>query len=273
MKNKILILLSIVLTFSLTGCQNSEKNSSVPKATPISGFCGKENIEESVKYNLTEDGVLTISPNADCTDASGENPMKYFTVSKNYTQVDLELLVSGQYGDVDTPWFDQRDSITKIIIEDGISDITNSAFVGCKNLTDVVIGEGVYKIGGRAFMGCESLKNISLPKSCVHIGPEAFAGCFSLLSIKLPENLRMLNNIFLYCTDLKIVTIPDGIKNIDPNTFLGCVNLSKIEIPASVTSIDDYVFSGCDKLTIHAPKGSYAENFANQHNIKFKALN
>lgn len=39
-----------------------------------------------------------------------------------------------------------------------------------------------------------------------------------------------------------------------------------------VEYIADNAFEGCDKLTIYGIKGSYAEQYANEHNIPFGEL-
>lgn len=43
-------------------------------------------------------------------------------------------------------------------------------------------------------------------------------------------------------------------------------------IPASVTEIQDWAFQNCESLTIYAPAGSYAEQYARENNIKFEAI-
>lgn len=40
-----------------------------------------------------------------------------------------------------------------------------------------------------------------------------------------------------------------------------------------VEYIADNAFEGCDKLTIYGIKGSYAEQYANKHDIPFEELN
>ena len=39
-----------------------------------------------------------------------------------------------------------------------------------------------------------------------------------------------------------------------------------------VTEIDDCAFYGCPLFTIHAPEGSYAEQFAKEKGYPFEAL-
>ena len=45
--------------------------------------------------------------------------------------------------------------------------------------------------------------------------------------------------------------------------------LKELHIPSSVTNIEDFVFTGCEKLVIYTPAGSYAERYAKEHNINF----
>ena len=45
-----------------------------------------------------------------------------------------------------------------------------------------------------------------------------------------------------------------------------------VVIPAGVTEIGSSAFDGCKKLTIHAPAGSYAEQYARENDIKFQPL-
>jgi hypothetical protein len=45
-----------------------------------------------------------------------------------------------------------------------------------------------------------------------------------------------------------------------------------VTIPASVTKIGPYAFQKCAGLTIHAPAGSYAEQYAKKNSVKFEML-
>ena len=54
-------------------------------------------------------------------------------------------------------------------------------------------------------------------------------------------------------------------------TFYDCKKLKKISIPASVSQIGARAFDGCEKLTVYAPVGSYAEQYAKENNIPFVA--
>ena len=55
------------------------------------------------------------------------------------------------------------------------------------------------------------------------------------------------------------------------NKRLGSFRLKDISIPSSATSIEKFAFDCCDKLTIHAPAGSYAETYARENKLPFAA--
>ncbi len=164
-------------------------------------------------------------------------------------------------------------TITKVIIEPGVTSITEHAFDRCYDLTSITLPESLTSIGDSAFYGCYNLTSIALPKGLTSIGDSAFDRCTGLTSITLPESLISIGNsafdrctgltsitipdsvtgigmdAFSDCTGLKSITLPDNITSIGSFTFRGCTGLTSITIPDSVTSIGDYAFRGCTGLT------------------------
>lgn len=106
------------------------------------------------------------------------------------------------------------------------------------------------RIGERAFFNCDFLTNVEIPDSVTSIGRDAFFDCKCLESMVIPE----------------------GATGIGSGAFTGCTALQTVEIPESVSGIEANAFDGCDHLTIIAPKGSYAIEFAKQYEIKYQEI-
>jgi hypothetical protein len=105
------------------------------------------------------------------------------------------------------------------------------------------------------------------------IGWYAFKGCRSLTSVTIPESVTEIGyGAFSDCTCLTRVTIPAGVTKIWDNTFKDCTGLTSVTIPESVTEIGYNVFTNCRRLVIHAPAGSYAEQYAKKNSVKFEML-
>ena len=161
------------------------------------GSCG-----ENVTYELDKNtGVLTIS---------GTGPMADFSESG-----------------IPNPFRKYQDSIKTIIVEDGVTYISENAFSDCAKVSEVMLPDSVTEIGSAAFRNCIELAKITLPKNITKIEFETFAYCFALQD----------------------VTIPESVSVICENAFMECVKLPELRISANATSIGQYAFGGCCGLT------------------------
>ncbi len=189
----------------------------------------------------------------------------------------LYIMGSGPMEDYPTsinrPWYQYKEEIQSVVIENGITSIGDSAFCECGSLTSVTIPNSVTSIGetafwkctaltsvtipnrvatigGRAFMECSSLTSITIPDSVTSIGFAAFSNCGSLASVTLPKGIASISeSAFADCHSLTSVTIPDSVTLIGSGAFARCDGLTSVTIPASVAGIGDYAFDGCAKLT------------------------
>ncbi|MCC8090027.1 MAG: leucine-rich repeat protein [Oscillospiraceae bacterium] len=193
------------------------------------GTCG-----ENVIWTLdTSTGVLTISGEGEMDNYSYESGM---------------------------PWVSSRESITSIIIGNGIISIGSYAFYGCKNVTEVVIPSNVKSIENYAFSNCTSLLSVTLSDGVTSIGQGAFGSCENLTSITIPDSVTSLGSFtFSNCSSLESATINGNISKINENAFSGCVSLTSITIPSSVVNIGGYAFYECGNLTDVYYGGSEAQ--------------
>lgn len=139
--------------------------------------------------------------------------------------------------------------ITSLTVPEGVTQIDNGAFGGCKALTSVKLPDSLTRIGNFAFDKCPALKSISFPESITEIGNGAFANCKALEPVALPEGLTRIAEItFKNCAALKSVKIPDSVTSIGDSAFENCTSLEKADIPDSVTSIGNSAFANCTSL-------------------------
>ena len=221
----------------------------------MSGNCGKTG--DNVTYVLTQNNddttnptyTLTIQGNGEMADFN-ESDMKgrapWIAQKEKITAVTIENGVTyvGAYA------FDHCKKLTQITIHVQLNSIGKGAFRDCEGLTSIEIPKTVTSIGASAFSGCKGLSNIEIPETVVSIGGAAFNGCTGLTSIKIPATVTSIKEYtFNECSNLKNVEIPQGVVSIGECAFSGCGILGSIEIPQNVTSIGEYAFSGCKTLT------------------------
>lgn len=135
-----------------------------------------------------------------------------------------------------------------IIIPEGVTKISDSAFVNCASFTGIVIPNSVTAINNWAFGRCSSLTNVIIPDSVKYLGEAAFVHCTGLVSATLPKHLTAIPHyLFQECHRLTNITIPDSVTSIGHLAFYHCP-LKSITIPKSVTSIDYHAFGYCRSL-------------------------
>jgi hypothetical protein len=164
----------------------------------------------------------------------------------------LTITGSGEMDDFDIdtqPWKEYKESITEIIIEEGITNIGAYAFVSCRSLESVTIPDGVLNIGEYAFSWCTSLTSVTIPDGVTNIENSTFDYCYSLESVVLGDNVARIGNFaFANCSSLKSIILPEGVMNIGSSAFYGCRLLESIVIPKGVIDIGDCVFADCCSL-------------------------
>lgn len=212
----------------------------------MSGNCGKTG--DNVTYVLTQN-------NDDTT-----NPTYTLTIQGNGEMADFnESDMAGR-----APWIAQKEKITAVTIENGVTYVGAYAFDHCKKLTQITIHAQLDSIGKGAFRDCEGLTSIEIPKTVTSIGASAFSRCKGLSNIEIPETVVSIGGAaFNGCTDLTSIKIPATVTSIKEYTFNECSNLKNVEIPQGVVSIGECAFSECGILeSIEIPQNvtSIGEN-------------
>jgi len=248
-------------------------------AAPNSGSCGN-----GVRWEVSEDKTtLTIS---------GEGAIR------NYLEDDYP----GWY-------YYAQDSITKLIINNGVTGIGDYAFFDMCNIETVVIPASVTELGSFVFDNCENLKTIhfsgdeeeweqlfgeyELPENTnVHFaGDEEYTPemCFtfsngtitgytgSYTEVVIPsvingETVTAIGDYAFHNNgNITSVVIPDTVTTISNYAFDNCYMLETIKIPNSVTTIGKYAFRWTAVKSIELPsKLTYiSESMLNQTQLEY----
>lgn len=128
-----------------------------------------------------------------------------------------------------------------------------------RDMTEVVIPEGVTEIGEGAFYGCRSLTDISIPNSVTDIMFCAFFNCKNLKSVIIPDSVTNMclfkNNPLYYPADtfrysgVEKVVLSKNLKTVPSYLFREAKFLKKMDIPSSVTAIGRNIFDSCEEIT------------------------
>lgn len=160
-----------------------------------------------------------------------------------------------------------------VVFEGAPATLGASTFQSSR-IKKLIVNEGTVSIGDGCFENCDALNTLSLPMSLESLGNEAFRNCSKLRNLSFAENsaLKVIPKAcFVDCSALKTLTLPDHLESIDANAFYGCKKLASVVVPPTVTQIADDAFTDCSsKLTFTVAEGSYAEQWAIDHEFKIK---
>ncbi len=182
------------------------------------------------------------------------------------------------------PWRNYAESITSIVIEDGITSIPEWAFDDCYSVVSVVIPASMETIGAYAFSSCYNLSSVTYKgsgaddwyKMTIEGGntylwnasgyPIRAAGEFTMengdsfqwtledgvLTVTGEGELDLSNNYSGYCwgsyqSEVTSVKVGEGITSVVA-AFGNMRNLKSVDLPEGLTTIGDYAFQGCSRL-------------------------
>lgn len=188
--------------------------------TLSTGMCG-----DNLTYNLDSNGTLTISGTGDMYDFN--------------------------YDGAPVVWSEYKDSITSVIIEEGVTSVGNDAFFNYYNLENIDIASSVTDIAYYSFHYTPWYEN--QPDGLIYIGKVLYSckGYFpSNTSISIKEGTLSINErIFNKQSGIISITMPDSITHIGEAAFIDCYNLTSITLSKNITEIPDAMLSGCGSLT------------------------
>ena len=156
-------------------------------------------IAEFASFNVTVEGNLTVSgqcgPNLGCR-LYEDHELRIFGTGDMYDDVYFAGILYPH----------SVDEVQSVVIESGVTNISDYAFEYFKNLKSVDISDTVVSMGYGAFYGCSSLPEISLPSKLTALRDQAFRGCSALEEISIPNSIVEIGSYaFGECSKLKSV--------------------------------------------------------------------
>ena len=116
--------------------------------------------------------------------------------------------------------------LKKVEFEEGTETIITricSVDYSENKIEEIIIPDGVTEIWDSAFAGCKNIKDIKLPETLESIGYYAFGSCTGLESIKIPSKVKTIGReAFEYCSNLKKIILPESVESIGTDAFSGC---------------------------------------------------
>ena len=201
--------------------------------------------------------------------------------------------------------FSNMSELRSVTLPDTLTEIGSGAFMNDALLGNLEIPESVSYIADDAFIGCTSLviyaaqdsyayewalragirvKDNSISDSSlfnfVNLNGRVLVAGYNgfdenpelpVLSEYNEPVTGIADEAFKGNQTIKSVSIPEGYKTIGAYSFSEFSSALEISLPRSLSYIDDHCFDGTEVI-IHGYNGSYAEEYARNHKIKFLVI-
>ena len=233
----------------------------------------KEKIEQLKEEfeipDLDTDAILSSFMTAATSGDFGENNCLHWEVSTGVLSgKTLTISGTGAMPDFDfpngnlAPWwnyealgmltsfgnFKLEGELTKVVIKDGVTNVSDYALFFLPAATQVTLPESVTSIGRDGIAMCSKLTGMSIPKGVTEIGDFGLAGD-GLTAVTLPDGLQSLGRgAFDSCTSLTNTTLPAAITAVPGKCFADCTKLLNVKYAGTVTAIGDLAFESCKSL-------------------------
>ena len=175
--------MALALLATLVACENTPNEGLTTPGDPTAGLedpapelvKSGEILDCELDWELYTDGTLYVK---------GTGPMSEFEVNSGVsTRQPWQEYIANNSGY----------TIKKVVVEDGVTSLSEGAFQGCINLESVEIASSVTVLPYKCFDRCALLRTIRA-KGVVEVHSDAFCACAKLTTVTLSASLQVVED-------------------------------------------------------------------------------
>lgn len=134
-------------------------------------------------------------------------------------------------------------------------------------LTSVHLPAGLVSIGFEGFFRTSSLRQTLVMPATLEVIKNSGFFMSGVTGVVLQSDCELYAQCFAYCHNLGFCYVREGCAVDFGSLVFQESAIKTVVIPADVTSMSASVFSGCNKVTVYCPAGSYAEQYCKENFI------
>jgi hypothetical protein len=158
-----------------------------------------------------------------------------------------------EFDDAETSkqWFLGDNTITKVVIPEGVKKINQYAFASLTALEEIVLPSTLESIEYGAFFGCNKLQKVTFSgeNKLQIINQHAFEGCDIRGTLDLTAACIISDYAFAGNKNMEGITTSDSLLSIGQYAFAGCKAMKDVTITSSKVKYGAYAFTDCEALT------------------------
>ena len=162
----------------------------------------KEDVPPVINPSQSTDSFESSGPDLWDSGKIGESELTWEMYSDGTLYIkgvgDMGELERGEGGSVIQPWYEYMndpagDSITKVVVESGVTSIASAAFSNCVKLQSAEIASSVTVLPEKCFWYCDALRTVTA-KGVVQIMDNALDSCVKLSTVTFSASLELVGD-------------------------------------------------------------------------------
>ncbi len=212
---------------------------------------------------------------------SGEGMMAELDVTGVTAEIEQKAIEEHVYDPLPTdtrPWKDSLMDITRMVVENGVTNVGKRAMKLATNLKSLTLADSVKTIGMQTFHTCTGLESVDGLDKVAEIqrsgfehtalrqvdlsgletlGENAFLKCTNLTGAIFGDSISAVGNGAFQLSGLTKIELPDSINSLGTAVFYMCKDLAYAKLPAHIQEIPNQTFQFCNNLATIALPANY----------------